>query len=91
MVKLIVSSKQIPFCLLQISVSSSSIRIRLICAEYILKPCVCVCNSVRERIRDLPWPWCVQVRGAWMIGGGQGLVVAGTRGGGGGGGEDGSG
>lgn len=52
---------------------------------------MCVCNSVRERIRDLPWPWCVQVRGAWMIGGGQGLVVAGTRGGGGGGGEDGSG
>lgn len=43
---------------------------------------MCVCE------RDLPGPWCVQVRGAGMIGGGQGLVVAGTRGGGG---EDGSG
>lgn len=39
--------------------------------------------------RDLPGPWCVQVRGAWMIGGGLGLVMARTRRGGGRGGEDG--
>lgn len=39
-----------------------------------------MCVKDKKSVRDLPGPWCVQVRGAWMIGGGQGLVVAGTRG-----------
>lgn len=43
----------------------------------------------KECVGDLPGPWCVQVRGAWMVGGGVGLLMADARGGGGGGGEDG--
>lgn len=68
------------------SLSIEFLRERWWCA--LSKGAVSMCLSECEWVRDLPGPWCVQVRGAWMIGGRQGLVVTGTRGGGG---EDGCG